>query len=174
MNQDDYNGIHRRIMAEFNGVGNLRANHLSGMATILGLLPLSLFKFVDGGATKAYETIKVIYGKEVPNKEETINNVHHLMETIIGHHVTRRYAENTFCKVGRIICNSDKKYYDIIDTRFPLLRVKGGKINLMYKKDDNDAIDCIFDVADDSAIPVLPSKSKRKRSRAWMAAAQRS
>ena len=49
--QEDYNRLQRNIQ-RIPGVGTLSANHIIGIAAIVGILPLSLFPMVSGGADK--------------------------------------------------------------------------------------------------------------------------
>jgi hypothetical protein len=51
-----------------------------GILSALGLLPLSWFPLVSGGAKKAYKYLETRYPNSVPDKEECMKNVHHAIE----------------------------------------------------------------------------------------------
>ena len=170
--QMDYDEVYKRIKAELDGVGPLRTNHLIGISCIIGLLPLSLFKMVNGGCNKAYDTMKNLFPESIPSKSDVLENVHHLIETTIGWSVTRRYLENTLCKSGRVMSGSDKRFWDIFDPRFPLFRVKEDSIVLFAKDGTCKTVNSVFEIQNGCVTPQVRLLFKKsKTSRPWMASA---
>ena len=170
--QTDYDEVYKRIKAELDGVGPLRTNHLIGISCIIGLLPLSLFKMVNGGCNKAYDTMKNLFPESIPSKSDVLENVHHLIETTIGRSVTRRYSENTLCKSGRVMSGSDKRFWDIFDPRFPLFRVKEDSIVLFAKDGTCKTVNSVFEIQNGCVTPQVRLLFKKsKTSRPWMALA---
>jgi hypothetical protein len=109
-----YNAARRKIQAHINRVGDLRSNHLMGILSVLGFIPLAWFPLVSGGAKKTYAHLELVYLNSVPVKEECMVDVRHLIEWKLGRPVCMRYAENTLCKCGRFCNGCDGQYWDLI------------------------------------------------------------
>ena len=90
---EDYKRVHCRIN-KIPGIGCLLANHLIGIAVIVGVLPLSLFSFIDGGAKKFYEGLEKHFKEQnktrsnpdehytLPPKAIVLENVRFLTQTV--------------------------------------------------------------------------------------------
>ena len=159
-------------MLELSGVGDLRANHLIGLGAIIGFVPIHMFDMCDGGADKAYEAVKTVYGRNVPSKDATMDNIHHLMEKTMGRNLSRRYSENAFCKIGRVIVDSDKLYRDILDTRFPIIRVENSTVKVISKKETEDVFTSLFEIKTNAVTPKIKKTPKKGKARPWMEAIQ--
>ena len=164
--QEDYNRLHRHIQ-RIPMVGTLSSNHIIGICSIVGILPLSMFPLVNGGADKflddledslqlsggrSNETVdgdktkqatstaskkknkkKRIKKKDrvLPRKEIVMDNVRHLCEVELDRGpITKREAENQCCKIGRMLSQSDNRYWDISESLCPTFEVdcKGEQI----------------------------------------------
>ena len=90
-------------------VGSLFANHIIGITCIVGILPLSLFKMIGGGAKKFYEKLEdSLKGIKLPPKDEVLKNVKHLAENFMdSQKLNKQIRENVGCKVGQMISNTD-------------------------------------------------------------------
>jgi hypothetical protein len=144
----DYNVARRTIQGEIGRVGDLRSNHLMGILSVLGFLPLTWFPLTSGGANKAYAYLETKYPNSVPGQEECFKNVHHAIEAKLGRRVSIRYAENAWCKSGRILSGSDGQFWDLIDPRFPLFVVRGNSILLFARSGSEHSISAFFTLID--------------------------
>ena len=67
----------------------------------------------------------------LPNKEVVMENVRYMCEVELNRGpITNREGENQCCKIGRVLTNSDKRYWDITEDLCPTFHVdsKGEKI----------------------------------------------
>ena len=54
---NDYKRLHT-IVKKLPQIGNLRANHVCAIASIIGIIPLSMFHYIIGGSTKGIELLE--------------------------------------------------------------------------------------------------------------------
>ena len=128
-----YRILKRNIIKLVDGVGELKANHIIGMAGLLGVVNICYVDYIHGGAKSAYRNFELLFPM-LPDYHTVMENFYNLLKTQApdGVWVTLRYAENVICKVGRNMGNSDK-FSDLRDPSFPYVRrCKGG---LEYSKD---------------------------------------
>jgi hypothetical protein len=115
--------VFKSTQRNLDGVGPLKANHLIGICSLLGLLPLSLFSQMEGGAAKAH-TVLQSHHPNTPAREEAMDNIHYAIELSAGRELTKRCSENSFCKVARFLSGSDPRFRDLVDKTFPLVLSK--------------------------------------------------
>ncbi len=121
--------VFKSIQQNLDGVGPLKANHLISICSLLGLLPLSLFSQVEGGAVKAHKALQS-HHPNTPAREEAMDNVHCAIESWAGRELTKSCSENSFCKVGRVLSGSDARCRDLVDKMFPLVLFRDGALTL--------------------------------------------
>ena len=73
--KETYNRLYRRIL-KIPGIGELATNHVIGVATIVGLVPLSYFPLVNGGADKFYEGLEDFYKAQNEQEDDPSNHYH--------------------------------------------------------------------------------------------------
>ena len=116
-----------RACKKIKGIGTLAANHMLGIGSIVGILPLQIFEFVMDGAEEGMEQIS----KTIPNlpEEETVaENIKYMCETVTKKRInSARSGENVVCKIGRVIAGSDKRFWDVWEARFGTYEVINGK-----------------------------------------------
>jgi hypothetical protein len=78
-----------------------------------------------------------------------------------------RYAENAWCKLGRILSGSDGQFWDLIDPRFPLFAVRGTSILLFARNGSEHSISAFFTLIDGTAITGMECNANVTR-KDWM------
>ena len=105
-------------------IGVLFANHVIGIASVVGIVPLELYSYIDGGASKFYTRLKREFPNEkLPPKEDVINNIRYMAEMVMDQHLSIRIGENISCKIGRILSSTDNRFWDIWEAMFPTFHV---------------------------------------------------
>ena len=109
------------------GIGPLSANHMLAIASIVGIIPLNMFNFVMEGAAEGMQKIRSRF-RDLPTEDEVVANIRYLCENETGEKITSmRGGENVVCKVGRIVSDTDKKFWDVWETNFLTYEVVNGK-----------------------------------------------
>ena len=117
--QDDYHRL-RMSIQEIPSIGSLFSNHVIGIASLVGIVPLKLFAMVEGGANKFYKKLKDTFPNDtLPPQEEVITNVRYMAEAIFDRFITIRGGENVSCKIGRVLSKTDNRFWDVWEAMFP-------------------------------------------------------
>jgi hypothetical protein len=170
VSKPDYLFLCKSIQRNLDGVGLLKANHLIGVCSLLGLLPLSLFSQIEGGAAKAHAVLHS-HHPNTPAREEAMDNIHYAIESAAGRELTRRCSENSFCKVGRILSGSDARFRDLVDKTFPLVLFQDGALTLTNMAGTKTTTcPSVFSVNNDGSLsPNLHIPMPTAKIAAWMA-----
>jgi hypothetical protein len=162
-----YNAARRKIQAQINRVGNLRSNHLMGILSVLGFIPLSWFPLVSVGPKKVYAHLELVYPNSAPGKEECMVDVRHLIEWKLGRPVSMRYDENMLCKCGRFWNGCDGQYWDLIAPLFPLFSVRQKNIVLVERSGKKRTVAQFFTFKGGEATTHMSCNTNCPR-RSWM------
>ena len=135
LTQLHYDKLHRNVM-KIPGIRALSCHHVIGVAAIVGIVPLSLFPFVQGGAKKFYTDLEKHFRQHnqqlnddemhitLPEKEVVIENVAYLAKELFGYgYIFIRNGENISCKIGRILTGFDTRFWDIWERHFPAFEI---------------------------------------------------
>ena len=123
---EDYKNLFRACK-KMKGIGPLSANHMLAIASIVGIIPLNMFNFVMEGAAEGMQKIRSRF-RDLPTEDEVVANIRYLCENETGEKITSmRGGENVVCKVGRIVSDTDKKFWDVWETNFLTYEVVNGK-----------------------------------------------
>ena len=136
--QIEYNKFHYDLISNLrnSNTGQMKVNHLIGIGAIAGFAPLAFFHFVKGDPKKAFNQIRS-YCEGTTNdinqsfptdKKLVLRNARFAIDALVGIKHSDRTAENILCKIGRMLANSDSRFYDLIDRHFPLIDVQKKKI----------------------------------------------
>ena len=90
--QDKYTGLYQYLMANIDEVSHLQLNHLIGICAIAGFVSLLMFAMINISTGKAYLKLSVLFGQDVPHKEKVLENMQHLLQTLLWREVTEHYV----------------------------------------------------------------------------------
>ena len=113
-----------------------------GIATIVGLLLLTMFRMMKGGAKKFIQLLEKRFKKQLPSKADILENIRFMAEVVLKKKLSEWNGENVACKIGQICCKSDGHFRDIWEIGFFTFKVddKGKKIVL----DNGESLDLPF------------------------------
>ena len=120
----------------------MSCNHVIGLASIVGVVLLTFFLRVNGGADKFYENLYDFYQQQnqlqedddnrykLPPKSEVIDNIGYLAKQIFCYcFILQQNGENISCKVGRLLSGFDSRYWDVWEGWFTTFEVnKNGTV----------------------------------------------
>ena len=123
----------------------MAANHVIGVASVVGILSLDLFLFVHGGAKKFYNDMEKYFNIQnqlnpdpnkhyvLPEKDIVIENVRYLVQEVLGYkYIVQRNGKNRSCKIGRILSDSDLKFWDVWEQRFFTFKIDRKGRNIIF------------------------------------------
>ena len=97
--ENDYIRLHKCIKI-LPKIGNLRANHVCAIASIVGIIPLCMYQWIMGGADKGIKLLEKTIGT-LPSSETVIQNICFGTEVVTGEKIcSTRGGENIVCKIG--------------------------------------------------------------------------
>lgn len=72
----EYDRLHHHIIGNIPSIGELFSNHVIGIASLIGIVPLSAYPMVTGGANKFIEIIEDVFiNQQLPLKDVILENV---------------------------------------------------------------------------------------------------
>ena len=126
--KDHYASLHTQL-CNLTNVQDLCANHLMGIMALAGIVNPKMFDYVIRGAQRGYTKIKEKF-KNVPSPEKFHENLKYALAVSLDlehmDNISDREAENMLCKIGRVMSNYDKRFWDVVDVGFPLAHSKNG------------------------------------------------
>ena len=117
LDQSDYDRLHRHV-SRIPSIGELGVNHVIGIAAIVGLLPLTMFRMMKGGAKKFVQLLEKRFKEQLPSKADILENIKFMAEVVLKKKLSERNGENIACKIGWICLDSDGHYCDVWEVGF--------------------------------------------------------
>lgn len=128
ISQNEYNRLHTAVL-EIPGISEWQSDHIIGLAAIVGIIPLEMFKFVINGAQDAKSMLEKRCKENLPST--WIDDIKHLaLQTLKRPVKYQRIAENIACKIGQQLMETQQTsprgretFKDVWEIEFPSFEV---------------------------------------------------